>query len=381
MSEPDLTPSSGMAFSDRQWLRYTRHLQLPQTGVEGQQRLQRARVLIVGAGGLGSPVSLYLAAAGVGHITIVDGDTVDLTNLQRQILFTTEQVGQPKAACARQRLLALNDEITVTAVSAYLSPETVAALFDGVDLVLDCTDNFATRYLINDTCVQKKIPWIFASVFQFSGQCALFTPQTACFRCLFPGPPTDVADCNAAGVFGVLPGLLGSLQASETIKYLTGLECPLESNLLVVEALDFSFRKIHLAKNPQCPGCSDQPSAIDVGQYALPCSLNPASELEISAATFRSYLQESEKPQANCVVVDVRTNSERAAFHLGGEHIPLDNLRNGNCLPKDYGNKKIVCYCQSGIRGLQAVGLFRAMGRDACSLEGGIVNYLQWRQR
>ena len=220
-------------FSADEWLRYTRHIQLPQIGASGQSRLKHSRVLIVGAGGLGSPLALYLAAAGIGNITIVDGDTVEVTNLQRQILFSTNDIGQSKAAIAKAKLHALNPHIHVNAIEQHLSVDNVDGLIGESDLVVDCTDNFATRFLINDRCVQFKKPWVFASIFQFSGQCSLFTPQSACFRCLFPEPPKDAPDCNAAGVVGVLPGLLGTIEANEAIKYLAGIETTLENQLLI----------------------------------------------------------------------------------------------------------------------------------------------------
>ena len=188
-------------FSSHEWLRYTRHLQLPNFGVAGQSKLKASHVLVVGAGGLGSPVCLYLAAAGVGHITIVDGDHVDITNLQRQIIFTTADIGQSKSVCAKDRLLSLNPEINVNAIEDHLSVDNASTLIGAVDLVLDCTDNFSTRYLINDTCVALKKPWVFASIYQFSGQCALFTPNSACFRCLFPEAPQNIDDCNKINVF------------------------------------------------------------------------------------------------------------------------------------------------------------------------------------
>ena len=236
-------------FTASEWLRYTRHIQLPQLGAEGQARLKQSHVLIVGCGGLGSPVSLYLAAAGVGHITLIDGDTVDITNLQRQILFGTEQVGENKAESGKQRLQDLNPDIDVSTVTSHLTPENAEDLITAADLVIDCTDNFSVRYLINDLCVENKKPWLFAAIHQFKGQCALFLPEEACFRCLFPEVSADVEDCNTAGVLGVLPGILGTFQATEAIQYLAGLPTPLKNNLLLVDALDFNFQKIKIIKD------------------------------------------------------------------------------------------------------------------------------------
>lgn len=371
---------SDMVFSANEWLRYTRHLQLPQFGIAGQQKLKNAKVLIVGAGGLGSPVSLYLAAAGVGQLDLIDGDIVDLTNLQRQIVFTEDQVGQFKAECAKQRLLALNSDIQVNAITEHLTVNNANVLIDKVDLVLDCTDNFATRYLINDVCVRLLKPWIFASIYQFSGQCTLFTPDTACFRCLFPEPPKEAADCNNAGVLGILPGLLGTLQANEAIKYLAGLGSTLANQLLIIEAMGVDTSKITLAKNPECPVCSVKKYTIDSRQYQMTCETSPQAD-EISAKLFSDLLPSllsDDNSGKNFILIDVRTKAERRAFHLGGQHIALDQLQEQiYMLPK---NKQILCYCQTGIRSRAAVKQLLQLNYAAKSLQGGIVEYLKLAQ-
>ncbi|MGH1440327.1 MAG: molybdopterin-synthase adenylyltransferase MoeB [Cellvibrionaceae bacterium] len=383
MSKPVSNELSSNEFTSNEWLRYTRHLQLPQVGVAGQLRLKQARVLIVGAGGLGSPVSLYLAAAGVGHISIIDGDTIDLTNLQRQILFTTAQVGQSKAKCAQQQLLALNPDIEVSATEQHLSLDNAQALIEKVDLVIDCTDNFETRYLINDLCVLTKTPWLFASIYQFSGQCALFTPlktdQSACFRCVFPEKPeAGLADCNTAGVLGVLPGLLGTLQANEAIKYLAGLSCALENTLLLAEAETLEFRKIQLAKNSDCPLCAQKNIELREEDYRLNhadgslCSLNVKTESgqDLSPEQFLYY-----REQAGYQVVDVRSKVERGSFNIGGDHIPLDEL--GVSLSKLDKNKTILCYCQTGIRSGKALALLEAHQFSVKHLDKGLVDLLK----
>ncbi len=372
MNNDDSNKNSSGYFSSEEWLRYTRHLQLPQIGVSGQKKLKQSKVLIVGAGGLGSPVALYLAAAGVGHITIVDGDYVDVTNLQRQIIFTTDQVGKSKALCAKERLLALNPSIMVAAIKEHLSINNADDLIKCADLILDCTDNFATRYLINDTCSQYKKPWVFASIYQFSGQCALFTEKSACFRCLFPDPPTDVADCNTAGVLGVLPGILGTLQANEAIKFLTGLPCPLENNLLMVEASDLIFRKIKLNKSNHCPLCADGAHnyKIDTSSYDMSCEINRLDNEEISTSEFNLSRQHS-----SSVVLDVRGQNEREAFNIGGQHIPLDLLSENLSLLDQ--NKAIICYCQTGIRSKQAAVLLKTNGFAVKSLKGGLAAFLK----
>ena len=364
---------SRQPFSGREWLRYTRHIQLPEVGAAGQLKLKQARVLIIGLGGLGAPVSQYLTAAGIGRLTLVDGDSVDLSNLQRQVVFSTDQVGQNKAVCAAQRLSGLNPDITIAPVSENLSEDNARGLVDAADLVIDCTDNFATRYLINDYCALLGKPWVFASIHTFSGQCALFTPETACFRCLFPAPPAAVADCNSAGVIGALPGLLGALQASEALKYLLDLPVPLKNNLLLVNAADLSFRAIKLARDPNCPCCGNVAQLVADTDYLPPvCSAeNDSAETDRLAAAQFEQLRRKESVQ----VLDVRGAAERAAFSLGGLHIPLDELPvRVNELDK---SKTILCYCQSGIRSGKAATLLRSQGfENAFSIRGGLVAIL-----
>lgn len=361
------------SFTANEWLRYTRHIQLPQIGAAGQLKLKSSHVLIVGAGGLGSPVSLYLAAAGVGHITLVDGDTVDTTNLQRQILFSQQDVGHAKALVGQKRLAALNPDIEVTAVTEHLNIENGSKLIEQATLVLDCTDNFATRYLINDLCAQFHKPWVFASIHQFSGQCALFTSgdEHACFRCLFPESPTNVADCNAAGVLGVLPGMLGMFQANEALKYLAGLPTPLENTLLLVEAIDLTFRKIKLTQNGDCAVCSKKKTVEELSEfYQFACMSDEANTLEVEPVKFESL-----KNNSNVLILDVRTPAERSAFHIGGEHIPLSDLESHHdTLDK---NKTVICYCQSGARSLKAATILKNLGFNTLNLKGGLANYLK----
>ena len=354
-------------FNAEQWHRYTRHIQLPQVGAAGQKKLKQAHVLIIGAGGLGSPVALYLAAAGVGNITIVDGDHVELTNLQRQILFTTKDIGSSKALIAQEKLLALNPTINVEAIDTDFTVDNATVLVDDADLILDCTDNFETRYLLNDTCAKLKKPWLFASIFQFSGQCALFTPETACFRCLFPNMPTSALDCNAAGVLGVLPGLLGTIQANEAIKYLVGLPCPLKNTLLVVDAIELTTKKIKLSTNPECLSC--QGKAIRDKFYQRVCENDLTTNDDISISDFLS------KSSDEYQLLDVRTVAEREGFNIGGEHIPLDKLDDN--LNKIDKSKMIIVYCQSGVRSKKAVALLNNHQVKSLSLQGGLAQWLK----
>lgn len=372
-------------FTASEWLRYTRHIQLPQVGAEGQERLKNAHVLVIGCGGLGSPVSLYLAAAGVGHITLVDGDTVDVTNLQRQILFGTGQLGASKAECGKQRLQDLNPEINVSVITEYLTSDNAEGLICSADLVIDCTDNFLVRYLINDLCAKNNKTWLFAAIHQFKGQCALFSPEGGCFRCLFPEVAPDVEDCNSAGVLGVLPGILGVLQANEAIKYLAGLPTPLKNTLLLVDALDLDFQKIKITKDDECPVCGENKSCGKNNNNSKSSPLNPsylnsqhqpvcvADTTENLGITPEQF--EALKNQDNSVVIDVRSDAERTAFNLGGEHIPLDSL--GNSLHQIGSDTQVLCYCQTGVRSAKAARLLSENGFKANSLTGGLVAWLK----
>ncbi|WP_461482531.1 molybdopterin-synthase adenylyltransferase MoeB [Porticoccus sp.] len=366
MSDGDNT-----TFSAGEWLRYTRHIQLPEVGAAGQLKLKQSHILVVGAGGLGSPVALYLAAAGVGQLTLVDGDVVDTSNLQRQIIFEHQQVGQSKATAAKERLLRLNPDIRVDAVESFLSADNAAALVAAADLVVDCTDNFSARYLINDYCCALGKPWVFASIQKFFGQCALFTPGNACFRCLFPEAPANVEDCNSAGVIGVLPGLLGVLQANEAIKYLLGLPTPLRNHLLLVDALNLEFRSIQLTRSDDCAACRDPAGAPNLPRQSAPlCAADNSRDSVLTPDAFRDRYR-----AGNCVLLDVRGPLERQSFHIGGLHIPLDELPQR--LTELGGVETVLCYCQSGIRSGKAVALLQQQGVNGISLDGGLLAWLR----
>lgn len=366
-------------FSEREWLRYTRHIQLPQVGASGQLRLKQSSVLVIGCGGLGSSLLLYLAAAGVGRMTIVDGDRVELSNLQRQIVYTEQDLGHPKASTTGRHLRARNSSVDVQVIDRAFSNAIGEALIRNHDLIIDCTDNFATRYLINDLCVQWQKPWIFASVYQFSGQCALFVPGGACFRCLFPEPPRNVPDCNAAGVLGVLPGMVGTFQANEAVKYLVGLPTPLSNNLLLIEALDLEFRRIQLQSHPDCRACGN-PTEPEPPSHTC----RAVSSTELPASTDESLLVSPEqfnqdRDNASTLILDVRSDEERRAFHIGGDHLALGKLSKlveldeaATYFPDQI---KIICYCQSGQRSLEAAQQLRMAGFEAYSLAGGLVGW------
>lgn len=357
-----------MIFSENEWLRYSRHIQLPQVGAEGQTKLKNARVLMIGLGGLGSPVSLYLAAAGVGSLTLIDGDTVDVTNLQRQILFGANDVGTLKTDAAKRRLSDLNADICISILPQEFTLELASQLKPEFDLVIDCTDNFAARYLINDYCLTHQLSWLYAGIHQFSGQCALFTPKQACFRCFIPSAPEQIEDCNSAGVLGVLPGLLGILQANEALKFLVGLTTPLANTLLIFDAQALEQQKIQLTINPNCPCQNNKALLNEVNDYDIFCSKKMTTDAEINSVTFNKN-----RELEHHLVLDVRENNERAAFHIGGLHRPLSEFANADL------NTTItyLCYCQSGVRSIEATELLKTKGIKAYSLSGGIQAWLK----
>lgn len=361
--------SSEAPFTAKQWLRYSRHLQLPQCGAEGQLKLKQADVVIIGAGGLGSPASLYLAAAGVGSITLVDGDRVELTNLQRQIAFSESDLGQFKAEATSRRLQALNSDIHVRPVPQALTSYNADKLIESADVVVDCTDSFDARYLINDTCRRLGKTWVYASVHQFSGQCSVYTPRSPCYRCLFPSIIERVATCEDAGVLGALPGMLGSIQASEAIKVILGQDSPLEGQLQLIDLLTMQFQRLVLTKDPLCSSCGGQGNAAVDAPMAVSCQAN-YSVLEVLPGDFCHL-----KHRADTVLIDVRSAKERALFHLGGLHIPAEQLTASRLAP--YSGKRLLLYCQTGARSLNAANRLIKAGHKVISVRGGIAQILQ----
>ena len=359
-------------FSGQEYLRYTRHLQLPNVGVEGQLRLKSAKVSIVGCGGLGAPVGLYLAAAGVGQLTLIDDDSVELSNLQRQISFSESDIGKSKAVQTRERLTALNSDIRIRVEQQRLTFDSAAHLLTGSDLIIDCSDNFDTRYAINDFCKSAGIAWLYASIFQFSGQCALFKPEGSCYRCLFPSPGEQAVDCNTAGVIGILPGVLGSIQALEAIKYLLDLEGVLDNELLLVETLPLGVRKIKLEQNKNCPACFPSDDNKNLQNPGVTCEINQEISMTdklVSPAEFKQLCD-----QDDCLLIDVRNPDEHNAFNLGGVNIPVHELADAN-IPED---KILVFYCHSGARSGNALHWAQEnLGNEnIIALEGGVVAYL-----
>jgi len=353
--------------------RYARHLILPQIGEEGQQNLKNASVLVIGAGGLGSPVSMYLAAAGVGRIGLADFDNVDLTNLHRQILFGTSNVGQPKLDAARRRLHDINPEIAIETHDAAVTSENALALFAPYDVIIDGTDNFPTRYLVNDACVLLGKPNVYGSIFRFDGQASVFfAKQGPCYRCLYPEPPPPrlVPSCAEGGVLGVLPGVVGTIQATEALKLITGAGEPLIGRLLMFDALQMKFRELRLRKDPQCAICGERPTIHQLIDYEGFC--NPMETGEVTPAELAA-MREVE-------LIDVREPYEWNQGHLEGARlIPMGQLeRNLDSIPKD---RDVVLYCRSGARSGHALAMMRARGFTRVKhLKGGILAWQRARR-
>lgn len=358
--------------SHEELLRYSRHLLLPEVGVEGQRRLRAARVLVVGAGGLGSPAALYLAAAGVGAIGLADFDRVDLTNLQRQILHGTPDVGRPKLASAADRIGQLNPGVTVEPHPVRLSRENARGIIAQYDLVLDGSDNFPTRYLVNDACVMLRRPYVYGSIFRFEGQASVFALEDSpCYRCLYPEPPPPglVPTCAEGGVLGVLPGVIGSIQALEAIKLILGAGESLAGRLLLFDALRLRFRELRLRRDPGCPVCGDAPTIHELIDYEAFCGLGPlGAELEIGAAELRAERAAGRE----VTLLDVREPHEWEVSRIeGATLIPLGELPAR--LREVDSRRPVVAYCQRGTRSRRAADILRAAGfADVRSLTGGI---------
>ena len=366
-----------MALSAAERARYDRHLALAEIGTAGQERLKRARVLVAGAGGLGSPAALYLAAAGVGTLGIVDGDCIELSNLQRQVLFASADVGRPKAPTARERLLALNPDISVVAHALTLGGDNIREVLQHYDLVLDGTDRVNTRYLINDACVLFGKPLVSAAIHRFEGQAMTYVPgRGPCYRCLFAEPQAGaVASCAEAGVLGVLPGVLGAIQATETIKLLTGVGEPLIGRLLIYDALELRFTELPVARRADCAVCGEQPTITAARDAGESCDLaDLASVRRLTAAALRDQLATNAAAGA-LVVIDVREPREFAVRHLdGARNIPLGQL--AGRLAELGDGRTPVFVCRSGRRSLSACALALKAGIEApAHLEGGLLGW------
>lgn len=372
---PETEPGSAN-FSPEEIRRYSRHLLLPEVGLEGQRAIKSARVLCVGAGGLGSPVAMYLAAAGVGTIGIVDLDVVDLSNLQRQLLYMTHDVGRPKVESACERLGAINPEVRVETYEVTLSSANALDLFSRYDLVIDGTDNFPTRYLLNDACVLTRRPYIYGSVFRFEGQASIFAAENGpCYRCLYPEPPPAglVPSCAEGGVLGVLPGIIGTIQAAEALKWILKAGDALTGRLIILDALAMRFREVRVRRDAECPVCGDHPTIRELQNYeqfcgtALPAPSALPADFDISPAELAGALDRPGEP----LLLDVREPME---FQI--TRLPKSILIPFGSLPDRLGeidlSRDVVVYCHQGIRSARAVELLRRAGFRARNLKGGL---------
>ncbi len=358
-------------------LRYSRHLNLPEVGIAGQERLKAARVLLVGTGGLGSPLGLYLAAAGVGTLGLVDFDKVDESNLQRQVLYSQRDLGRPKTEAATERLSGVNPFIRIVPHELRLTSENALELFDGYDIIVDGTDNFPTRYLVNDACVLTGKPNVYGSIFRFEGQVSVFWgARGPCYRCLFPEPPPPglVPSCAEGGVLGVLPGIIGSLQANEVLKLLLQQGEPLIGRLALFDALKMKFRELRLRKDPECPICSAEPAQRELIDYDQFCGLKEEApmetpnEIDLEPQTLAEWLQKGQP----VTVLDVRNPHEYDICRIeGAKLVPLYELQSRlDELPQDH---PIVVQCHHGPRSSQATAFLRQSGfPQAWNLAGGI---------
>jgi sulfur-carrier protein adenylyltransferase/sulfurtransferase len=359
--------------------RYSRHLILPEVGLAGQKKICSTSVLCIGAGGLGSPIAMYLAAAGIGKLGIVDFDSVDFSNLQRQIIHGTADVGRAKSESAKETIASINPNVEVVLYNTRITSENAFDLINGYDIVVDGTDNFPTRYLTNDACVLLKKPNVYGSIFRFEGQASVFAPHLGgpCYRCLYPEPPPPgmVPSCAEGGVLGVLPGIVGCIQAAEILKLALGKGSSLIGRLLLFNALDMKFRELKLRRDPQCPLCGDNPTIKQLIDYEQFCGITPepaaasSNRDEVSVQEMKRALDDK---KLNIRVIDVREPDEYQIAHVDG--VPLIPLAT---LPQRFTeldpNQTLYIHCKSGIRSLKAVRFLQEQGfKYAKSVRGGI---------
>ena len=381
---PAVTAPPSPDLSQEEFRRYSRHLIMPEVGVDGQRRLKAGSVLCIGAGGLGSPAAMYLAAAGVGRIGIVDFDVVDYSNLQRQLLHGTPDVGRSKLDSAKDRLHALNPNVQIDKYETSLSSENALKLFEPYDVILDGTDNFPTRYLVNDACVLSGKPNAYGSIFRFEGQASVFgVKEGPCYRCLYPEPPPPglVPSCAEGGVLGVLPGIIGVIQATESIKLILGIGEPLIGRFLIYDALKMRFRELKLRKDPECPVCGTHPTVTKLIDYQQFCGIRPEPQMEsvsamndweITPVELKSRLDKGE----DLFILDVREPSEYQINRIPGSTlIPLGELpRRYQELPRD---REIIAQCKMGARSAKAMEYLKTVGfTKVKNLRGGILEWI-----
>jgi adenylyltransferase/sulfurtransferase len=363
--------------------RYSRHLIIPGVGMAGQKRLKNAKVLVVGAGGLGSPALLYLAAAGVGTLGVVDFDVVDESNLQRQVIHGQSDIGRSKAESARDSIKEINPYVNVVLHTDRLDSDNAMEIFEPYDLIVDGTDNFATRYLVNDACVLLHKPYVWGSIYRFDGQASVFwADHGPCYRCLYPEPPPPgmVPSCAEGGVLGVLCGTIGSLQVNEAIKLITGIGEPMVGSLMVYDALEMDFRKINVRKDPNCAVCGEHPTVTELIDYEAFCGVvseeaqQAAVGSTITAAELKDLL-DSDKP---LYLVDVREPAEFEIVSIpGATLIPKDEILRGDALASLPQDRQIVMYCKSGVRSAETLAAVKRAGfADAVHVQGGVTAWV-----
>ena len=372
------------ALSNAEVARYSRHLIMPEVGMDGQLKLKAASVLCIGAGGLGSPVAMYLAAAGVGRLGIVDFDVVDYSNLQRQVIHGTPDVGRPKLESARDTLQAINPEVHVETHEVALSSGNALDVLGGYDVIVDGTDNFPTRYLVNDACVLLGKPNAYGSIFRFEGQASVFAAKDGpCYRCLYPEPPPPglVPSCAEGGVLGILPGVVGTIQATEAVKLIMGVGEPLVGRFLVYDALRMRFRELKLRRDPDCPVCGDNPSVTALIDYEQFCGVTPAAPASDSSAgadddATVEQLKARIDSRDGVFILDVREPQEYQICAIPGSTlIPLGDLPSR--LHELEGRGEMIVHCKSGARSAKAVKLLRDAGFvQAKNLRGGILRWI-----
>jgi molybdopterin/thiamine biosynthesis adenylyltransferase/rhodanese-related sulfurtransferase len=363
--------------------RYSRHLIIPDVGMIGQKRLKNAKVLVVGAGGLGSPALLYLAAAGVGTLGVIDFDVVDESNLQRQIIHGQSDIGRPKALSARDSIKEINPYVNVIVHEEALSNDNVMQIFSGYDLIVDGTDNFATRYMVNDACVLLNKPYVWGSIYRFDGQASVFWSEYGpCYRCLYPEPPPPgmVPSCAEGGVLGVLCASIGSIQVNEAIKVLTGIGEPIVGRLMIYDALEMTYRSLNIKKDPDCAICGKNPTITELIDYDAFCGAISADAQEaasgstVTAAELKAMLDR----QDNIFLVDVREPNEYEIVSIpGATLIPKDQFLNGSALERLPQDKRIVLHCKSGARSAECLAVVKNAGfSDAVHLGGGVLSWV-----
>ncbi len=380
MNIPPLV-EKGPALTVDEVRRYSRHLIIPDVAMAGQQRLMNAKVLCVGAGGLGSPALMYLAAAGVGTLGIVEFDTVDESNLQRQIIHGQSDIGKSKALSAKEKIAEINPNVNVVVHEVRLDTDNVMEIFAQYDLIVDGTDNFATRYLVNDACVLLKKPYVWGSIYRFDGQASVFWAEYGpCYRCLYPEPPPPgmVPSCAEGGVLGVLCASIGSIQTTEAIKLITGIGEPLIGQLMIYDALEMSYRKIKVRKDPKCPLCSEKPSQTALlPDYEAFCGvLSDAAEVAVKDSTISvSDLKTKIDKKENFLLIDVREPSEFEIVRIPGSVlIPKQGFLDGSALAGLPQDKPIVLHCKSGVRSAECLAILKSAGfADATHVSGGVV--------